>query len=228
MTFYRLSKTLAFPNPEEAEDDGLLAIGGDLSPERIILAYSLGIFPWYNEKPILWWSPNPRMVLFPSKFKISKSLRQVLKSNKFNVSLDSKFKEVIEICSKVPRANQDGTWITQEMKKAYIRLHKLGFAHSVEVYRNNKLVGGLYGISIGNAFFGESMFHLETNASKVAFYYLSQICLENNFDFIDCQVSNPHLASLGAEEIPRSQFLEILEKSMQNPTLKGSWNIAND
>lgn len=225
VTVYRLSKKNAFPNPEDAEEDGLLAVGGDLLPERIILAYAQGIFPWYNENPILWWSPNPRMVLYPEKFKISKSLQQVLKSNKFSVSIDACFADVIENCKSINRSNQDGTWITPAMKKAYIRLHKIGIAHSFEVFNNEKLVGGLYGVSLGKAFFGESMFHIESNASKVAFYYLCQFAKQNNFQFIDCQVANPHLESLGAEEIPRSEFLKLLEINIENQTLQGKWKF---
>jgi leucyl/phenylalanyl-tRNA--protein transferase len=223
MTVYRLSKQIAFPNPEFADDDGLLAIGGDLNPERLILAYAQGIFPWYNQNPIMWWSPNPRMILYPEKFKVSKSLQQILKQNKFQIKIDSCFKDVIENCKTVNRSKQDGTWITAAMKKAYIQLHEIGVAHSFEVFRNEKLVGGLYGISLGSAFFGESMFHFESNASKFAFYYLCEFAIKNKFQFIDCQVANPHLESLGAEEISRLEFLQLLEKALENETLQGKW-----
>ncbi|MFC2111456.1 leucyl/phenylalanyl-tRNA--protein transferase [Bacteroidota bacterium] len=224
MPVYQLTKELIFPNPNEAIDEGLLAVGGDLSEERVLLAYSHGIFPWYsNDDPIMWWSPNPRLVLFPDKLKISKSLKQKIKKGVFDIKFDTNFEEVIEHCSKVPRGEQDGTWITEEMKQAYINLYKKGFAHSVETYFDGKLVGGLYGLSLGNMFFGESMFHLITDASKIAFYYLVEKISEWDFDLIDCQVKTEHLISLGGEEISREQYLELLSDSVKRESKVGKW-----
>ncbi|MCF8296799.1 MAG: leucyl/phenylalanyl-tRNA--protein transferase [Saprospiraceae bacterium] len=225
MPVYQLNDELIFPNPNEAIKEGLLAVGGDLSAERILQAYSNGIFPWYSdEEPIMWWSPNPRLVLFPEKFKISKSLKQKIRKGVFEIKFDSRFEEVIEHCSEVPRAEQDGTWITEEMKQAYINLYNHGFAHSVETYYDGKLVGGLYGLSLGNIFFGESMFHILTDASKVAFYFLVEKIKEWNFDLIDCQVKTNHLISLGAEEISREKYLELLSVSIKNKSKVGKWN----
>ncbi len=209
-----LTKELCFPNPEEATSDGLLAIGGDLSVERLLLAYNLGIFPWFEDgQPILWWSPDPRMVLFPEKFKVSKSLRKTIKSEKFRITFNQNFSEVIKNCATVPRKGEAGTWITEEMQKAYIAFHKVGFAVSVEVWENDKLVGGLYGIDLPQkkVFCGESMFSLVSDASKVAFYHLSEYAKSKNYKFIDCQIYNAHLESLGAEEIGREEFLGMLK-----------------
>lgn len=225
MPVYTLPDELVFPNPVLADNDGLLAIGGDLSSDRILLAYYNGIFPWYSEgQPILWWSPNPRMILFPDHFKRHKNLRRTVESDKFTVVFDENFKEVITQCSKVPRQDQGGTWITQEMQDAYVELHLKGFCHSVEVYRQNKLVGGLYGLSIGSAFFGESMFHLETDASKVALWYLVDKLIRWDFDLIDVQQDTAHLRSLGAETIDRMKFLTLLAECVQKPTRLGTWN----
>ena len=204
-----------FPDPYNAPGDYPLAIGGDLSPERLIFAYSLGIFPWYSEdEPILWWSPDPRMVLFPDELKISRSLKKVLKNKGFEVRFNTAFEDVIKNCATVKRKGQDGTWLTPEMIEAYIKLHKLGFAHSVETYLEGKLVGGLYGVAIGGVFFGESMFHKVSNASKVAFVHLVRRLKEKGFDIIDCQQSTPHMARFGAREIPRKEFLDIISKSI--------------
>ena len=204
-----------FPDPYNAPGDYPLAIGGDLSPERLIFAYSLGIFPWYSEdEPILWWSPDPRMVLFPDELKISRSLKKVLKNKGFEVRFNTAFEDVIKNCATVKRKGQDGTWLTPEMIEAYIRLHKLGFAHSVETYLDGKLVGGLYGVAIGGVFFGESMFHKVSDASKVAFVHLVKRLKEKGFDIIDCQQSTPHMARFGAREIPRKEFLDIISKSI--------------
>lgn len=208
-----LTEELWFPDIEEATSDGLLAIGGNLSVQRLLLAYNSGIFPWYeNDQPILWWSPNPRMVLFPENFKISKSLRKTIKSGKFKISFNENFAEVINICANISRKGQGGTWITGEMEEAYIKLHNAGHAVSLEVWENNKLVGGLYGIDLPHkkVFCGESMFSLVSDASKVAFYHLSEYVKLKDYKFIDCQLYNPHLESLGAEEIPRFEFLELL------------------
>ena len=208
-----LTEKLWFPNPEEATEDGLLAIGGDLSVERLLLAYNSGIFPWFeDDQPILWWSPDPRMVLFPEKFKVSKSLRKKLKSEKFRITFNQNFEEVIRNCATVPRKGQAGTWITQEMQQAYIALRSAGHAVSVEVWEDEKLVGGLYGIDLPKkkVFCGESMFSLVNDASKVAFYHLSEYVKTKDYKFIDCQIYNEHLESLGAEEIGRGEFLELL------------------
>lgn len=210
-----LTKDLWFPNPERATDDGLLAIGGNLSKEQLLLAYNSGIFPWYEDgQPILWWSPDPRMLLFPEKFKVSKSLRKTLRSEKFKITFNKSFAEVIAHCANVHRKGQGGTWITQEMQDAYLELHKVGHAVSVEVWEDEKLVGGLYGIDLPHkkVFCGESMFSLVSDASKVAFYHLSQYVKTKNYKFIDCQIYNSHLESLGAEEIPRKEFLRLLKE----------------
>lgn len=209
-----LTEKIWFPNPEGATEDGLLAIGGNLSEERLLLAYNSGIFPWFEDnQPILWWSPDPRMVLFPEKFKVSKSLRKTLNSEKFKITFNQNFAEVIKYCATVPRKGEYGTWITQEMQEAYIALHKAGHAISIEVWKNEKLVGGLYGIDLPHkkVFCGESMFSLVNDASKVAFYQLSEYAKSKNYKFIDCQIYNAHLESLGAEEIGRGEFLGMLE-----------------
>ena len=208
-----LTEKLWFSKPSEANIDGMLAIGGDLSVERLLLAYNSGIFPWFEvDQPILWWSPDPRMVLFPEKFKVSKSLRKTLKSEKFKITFNQNFGEVIKNCASVPRKGQVGTWITQEMQEAYIAMHKAGHAVSIEVWEDAKLIGGLYGIELPQkkVFCGESMFSLASDASKVAFYYLSEYVKAKNYKFVDCQLYNEHLESLGAEEIYRKKFLEIL------------------
>jgi leucyl/phenylalanyl-tRNA--protein transferase len=203
---------LEFPNVEEANEEGLLAVGGDLSPERLLLAYQNGIFPWFNEDAlILWWSPDPRMVLFPEKIKISKSMRKVLREEKFRLTVNTCFREVIEYCSTVTRDDQDGTWITNEMRKAYENLYEHGIAKSYEVWDRDKLVGGLYGVDLGTIFCGESMFSLEPNASKFAFIKLAEELQAKNYRLIDCQLYTDHLASLGAVEIPRQEFMTYLK-----------------
>jgi leucyl/phenylalanyl-tRNA--protein transferase len=223
-----MSLEIIFPNPNEAEDDGLIAVGGSLTVDYLLAAYSQGVFPWFGEgEPILWWSPNPRMVLFPKEFKCSASLLQVIRSKKFEVRVDESFSEVIKNCALIKRKDQEGTWITKKMLEAYIELHKQGFAHSFETYENGKLVGGLYGVSLGRAFFGESMFHKAANASKVAFYYLAQTMIDWQFDFIDAQQSTNHLKSLGAKDIERELFLRLLEISIKQPTKKGKWQLNN-
>ena len=213
-----------FPEIALAGEDGLLAAGGSLDIPVLLEAYSKGIFPWYAEgSPILWWSPDPRMVLFPDKFKISKSMDQTLRKKDFEIRMDSRFPDVINQCSKVHRPGQDGTWITADMIDAYIRLHEEGYAHSVEVYAKRELVGGLYGVSLGGAFFGESMFHLQKDVSKVALYHLVDFARRHHFSLIDAQQSTPHLESLGAEEIPRRRFLDLLQKALSKNTIKGPW-----
>jgi len=206
-----LDKTLYFPPVISASAEGVVAFGGDLSPDRLILAYKSGIFPWYSEGyPITWYSPDPRMVLFPKDIKISKSMRQILKKNPFEIRFNSAFADVIHNCKIVKRNGEEGTWITDAMEKSYNELHKLGWAKSVEVFQNNQLVGGLYGIDLGAIFCGESMFSKVSNASKVAFIWLADYLDKQNYKLIDCQVYNEHLDSLGAVEIPRTAFLSYL------------------
>lgn len=210
---HQLTSRLWFPEPSMASKEGLLAIGGDLSIERLLLAYNSGVFPWYdNGQPILWWSPDPRMVLFPERFKISKSFRKALKTHSFTITFNKAFSEVIKNCSSIKRNGQLGTWITKEMQEAYLALHNAGHTLSVEVWQDNILVGGLYGVNLPKkkVFCGESMFSKVTEASKIAFYHLVAYVKENNYTLIDCQLYTPHLESLGAEEIPRDKFLTLL------------------
>lgn len=224
MSIFQLGKHLVFPDPKLAEPEGLLAFGGDLDPERILLAYKMGIFPWYSDnQPILWWSPDPRMVLFPNQFHISKSLKRKLRSKKITVEFDQFFPEIIQYCANTPRNGEQGTWITNEMIDAYNQLHLLGFAHCVAVLSENILVGGLYGISIGRGFFGESMFSLEPDASKIGFAFLANILDKWGFDVIDCQLPTDHLKSLGAVEMDREKFLNLLSLVISKPTFRGSW-----
>jgi leucyl/phenylalanyl-tRNA--protein transferase len=209
---FLLTHRLLFPNVENADDDGLLAVGGDLSPDRLLLAYMNGIFPWFNEDSmILWWSPDPRMVLFPNKIKISKSMQQLIKSGRYRITWNAQFEEVVNACAVIQRKGQEGTWITPEMKGAYLKLHQMGIAKSMEVWENDELVGGLYGIDLGKVFCGESMFSKRSNASKFAFINLALELEQKEYKLIDCQVYTDHLASLGAEEIPRKQFIKILK-----------------
>ena len=213
-----------FPPADRANGDGLVAFGGDLSPQRLIVAYANGLFPWYSEdEPLLWWSLDPRLIIRPGEMKVSKSLRHTLKKGKFEAKIDTRFREVMLHCAKTPRPDQDGTWIQDEMVDAYSHLHELGFAHSFETYLDGELVGGLYGISLGQVFFGESMFHTVTDASKVAFWHLHRFLVENNFKLIDCQQETNHLMSLGAYAIPRSQFINELQSLVYEPTLVGNW-----
>lgn len=225
MPVFALSREIVFPPPEYAEPDGLLAVGGDLSTKRLLLAYSMGIFPWYSEgQPILWWSPDPRLVLQPGALKVSRSLMKTLRKRAFRVTFDSAFAEVIASCARVHRRRQGGTWLTPEMVEAYRELFRLGFAHSVESWRDGVLAGGLYGVALGGAFFGESMFSLEPDASKVALVALAGKLTADGFDIIDCQVSTRHLASMGAREIPRSEFLAILGRAVEKPWNPGKWD----
>jgi len=220
-----LSKySTAFPDPRLASDEGLLAYGGDLSSHRLLFAYKKGIFPWYSkDDPILWWSPNPRLLLYPENFKVRKSFRRVLRSGKFFVTFDTHFSEVITHCATVYREGQESSWIVDEIIEAYIRLHEEGFAHSVEVYKEGELVGGLYGIAFGKAFFGESMFSLVPDASKVAFKALSDVLGSRGYDFIDCQMKTDHMVRLGAGVVDRDIFLNQLEVAIDKPTDWGSW-----
>jgi len=205
---FRLDERLLFPNPALAEDDGLLAIGGDLSTERLILAYQNGIFPWYSEdEPILWFSPHERFVLYPDELKLSKSMQRVLKSGRFSITINKAFEAVIAACSQAPRPGQNGTWITADMQAAYITLNKKGYAHSVEVWDNGELVGGLYGVQVNSVFCGESMFSKESNTSKAALIYL---CKSGKYNLIDCQVYTPHLESMGARMISRTEYGKLL------------------
>ena len=217
-------KASSFPDPRLASDEGLLAYGGDLSSERLLFAYKKGIFPWYSKHdPILWWSPNPRLLLYPEKFKVRKSFARVLRSGKFIVTFDTHFPEVIRQCASVYRKEQESTWIVDEILEAYIKLHEEGFAHSVEVHKDGKLVGGLYGVAFGKAFFGESKFSLVSDASKVAFKALSDVLGSRGYDFIDCQMKTDHMIGLGAEVVERDLFLDSLELAIQKPIDLGSW-----
>ena len=225
MPVYLLSSDIAFPSPNLTSEDGLLAVGGDLDQRRLLLAYSMGIFPWYAEaEPILWWSPDPRLVLYPEELRISTSLKKAIKKDLFRITVDQAFEQVITACAKIRREKDEGTWIVQDMIEAYCKLHESGFAHSVEAWQDDTLAGGLYGVSLGKCFFGESMFTTITNASKVAFVALVKYLKSLSFDLIDCQVKTEHLISFGAREIPRERFLKQLKKSLENPTHKGKWS----
>ena len=207
-----LTDKLVFPPVDSANSDGLLAVGGDLSPERLLLAYKKGIFPWFdNDSIILWWSPDPRMVLYPNKIKVSKSMKKVIRDHKFKLTKNTCFHTVLEQCSSVPREGQEGTWITKEMKNAYIELHERGIAVSYEVWEGDSLVGGLYGVDLGHIFCGESMFSLTSNASKFAFVKLAEELEVKDYKIIDCQLYTDHLASMGAQEISREEFKKFLK-----------------
>ena len=226
MPVYQLSENLIFPSPYLASKEGLLAIGGDLSPNRLLLAYSNGIFPWYSEdEPILWWSPDPRLVLYPAELKVSRSLKKVFKQDIFAVTLDRAFREVITECAQVRLENHEGTWIVDDMVQAYCRLHDSGFAHSVEAWQDNRLVGGLYGVSLGKCFFGESMFTRITNASKVALVALVEHLGQLDFAFIDCQITTAHLTRFGAREISRAHYLDELAEALKAATRRGKWDF---
>lgn len=217
MPVWELEEAIWFPPAEQADEDGLLAVGGDLSAERLLLAYRSGIFPWYNEEdPILWWSPDPRFVLFPEKLRVSKSMKQVLKKGVFDYRCNTAFEEVIRACAAAPREGQPGTWINEDMIAAYVRLHSLGIAQSAESWQDGQLVGGLYGLRLGNIFFGESMFSKVSNASKTAFIRLVWELQMEGVTMIDCQMHTPHLESLGAEAISRDDFLKMVIENAQN------------
>ena len=208
--------------------NGLLAAGGDLLPERLLNAYRQGIFPWFSaDDPILWWSPDPRMVLFPAEFKISRSLRKILRRGEYELRTDSAFELVMRACAS-PREGQDGTWIQEEVIEAYVRLHHMGLAHSVETWMEGELIGGLYGVSLGRMFYGESMFSCKTDASKIALAHLTAQLKRWNFGMIDCQMNTPHLATLGAREIPRRQFLIRLQELIHYPDIASTWRFDHD
>lgn len=217
----------AFPSLDKAlgEPNGLIAVGGCLSPQRILNAYRNGIFPWFNPgEPILWWSPDPRLVLYPDKLNLSRSLQKTLRKQLFEIRYDTAFEQVIAACAE-PRTYQGGTWITEDMKQAYLKLHTLGIAHSVEAWQDRQLVGGLYGIGIGRVFFGESMFHRKTDASKVVFAHLVRQLTAWHYQLIDCQVSSEHLFSLGAEEIPRAVFADLLNRLCELQPDPDAWRL---
>lgn len=224
--FWLDQEDLLFPHPSLADPNGVLALGGDLRPERLLLAYQHGIFPWFNPgEEIIWWSPDPRFVLFPADLKVSKSMRPYFNQQKFRVTYDQSFAEVMKACQTVDRLaqGQAGTWITGSMLEAYIKLHELGFAHSVEVWEGDELVGGLYGVALGKVFFGESMFTRRSNASKFGFISLVRHLSEKGYNLIDCQQQTKHLKSLGAKSISRAAFLEYLTQNRADESLKGSW-----
>lgn len=226
MPIYSLSDDLIFPHPSLSREDGLLAVYGDLSSERLLLAYSNGIFPWFSEdEPILWWSPDPRFILYPKDVKISHSMKKVLKNNTYKITFDTCFRDVIYNCGNTRK--EKGTWITNEMIEAYCKLHELGFAHSVETWYEDKLAGGLYGIIMGKCFFGESMFSTMSNSSKAAFITLCKLLEKENFIMIDCQVYTKHLESLGAINIPRNEFLQLVKKGINIAPLKLSFSKNN-
>jgi leucyl/phenylalanyl-tRNA--protein transferase len=216
-----------FPSLDQASDDGLLAMGGDLSPARLQCAYSQGIFPWFEEgQPILWWSPDPRCVLYPDQFKTSRSLKKSINKASFTYSVDRNFAAVVAACA-APLASQNGTWITAEMHKAYSQLHSMGCAHSLEVWQNNELVGGLYGVALGRIFYGESMFSRVSDASKFALKSLCEFLSDKGYQLIDCQLESAHLLSLGAQVIPRSEFIEQMKKALRCEEMPEKWSLAN-
>ncbi len=227
--FPRLSEheRIRFPDPSTSDEHGILCAGGNLSPGVLLSAYSQGIFPWFSEEePILWWSPDPRFVLFPGEIRVSESMRKVLRKGIVTLSLDTDFRGVIESCASVPRRGQDGTWITREMVEAYVRLHELGYAHSVEARVEGKLAGGLYGVSLGRLFCGESMFSRFPNASKAALIALAWRLKDEGFPVIDSQVRTDHVASLGGRDIPRSEYLSIVERAIPLSGPMGGWGTA--
>ena len=226
MPVYVLTEDLVFPPPEGASPAGVVAIGGDTTPERLILAYSQGIFPWpHHDLPLLWFSPDPRFIISFDRVHVGKSLRKRIRSAQFEVRTDTRFAEVLDACARVPRPGQDGTWITEEMRQGYNALHLQGYAHSVESYQDGELVGGLYGVALGTSFCGESMFALADDASKVATITLLGNLCQWGFDFVDCQVYTEHLARFGAEEWPRKRFLRALREAVAKPTRRGPWRL---
>jgi len=226
MTVYLLSDEIVFPSPYLASENGILAIGGDLSEERLLTAYRMGIFPWYSQDdPIIWWSPDPRLVLYPDEIKITRSLGKIIRKGVFDITFDAAFEQVIRSCAEVRLQKDEDTWIVEEMITAYCRLHLSGYAHSVEAWCDGNLAGGLYGVSMGRCFFGESMFTLKSNASKVAFVTLVDYLKNRSFKIIDCQMESKHLSGFGARLIPRTLFLKQLEQFLDAPTMKGKWEF---
>lgn len=224
MSTFFLTREPVFPHPSLADPDGLLAIGGDLSLTRLVTAYSKGIFPWYGPgSPILWWSPEPRLVLYSHQFHVPRSLRRVINSQRFLITADKAFEAVIESCSRVPRGGSNGTWLTPEMIDAYTRLHRAGLAHSFETWKGSRLVGGIYGVALGKAFFGESMFYLIPNASKVALFHLMIYLKSNDYHFMDCQQTTKHMLRFGARELSRRKFLEDLDEAISQKGISGIW-----
>jgi leucyl/phenylalanyl-tRNA--protein transferase len=229
MPVFALSEDLVFPPPHLASPEGLLAVGGDLRVDRLLLAYSMGIFPWYcDDEPVLWWSPDPRLVLYPQEFHISRSLSKLIRRGEFLITLDTAFEQVMRACGDVRRRSGEGTWIVPDMIAAYCRLHHLGYAHSVEAWRNDRLVGGAYGVSLGRCFFGESMFSLASNASKVALAHLVAYLKAEGCDLIDCQITTGHLQRLGAREIPRKRYLQELRRCLQASRRVGRWRFREE
>jgi leucyl/phenylalanyl-tRNA--protein transferase len=226
MSVFLLSQKIEFPSPHFAEEDGLLAVGGCLSEERLLLAYRMGIFPWFSEgDPVLWWSPDPRLALYPQELRVSKSLQKVIRKKQFHLTMDTAFTRVINACASSRTQNNEGTWLTEYMIESYIKLHESGFAHSVEAWYKGELAGGLYGVSLGRCFFGESMFTRLSNASKVAFVALVHFLEKMSFDLIDCQITTRHMVRFGAKEVPRAMFLKQVEDSLQSSTKKGKWSF---
>ncbi len=227
MPIFRLSDKVSFPPPHFAGPEGLLAVGGDLSTERLLLAYEMGIFPWFSDRdPILWWSPDPRLVLYPSSVYVSRRLRRTIRQGVFRVTGDAAFERVISECARIRMETGEGTWITEAMIRAYCRLFEAGYAHSVETWKDGELAGGLYGISLGGTFFGESMFSRQSNASKVALISLCSFMQEHRFDMIDCQLTTKHLLRMGGREVSRARFLKLLQQSMKKKTLRGRWQVG--
>ena len=225
MPLFRLSKKLDFPPAWLARSDGLLCIGGDLSPKRLLLAYENGIFPWFSkDEPFLWWSPDPRLVLFPEDISIAKSLKKKIKKKLFKVTIDNAFEQTIVSCASPRKNRQEGTWLVDEMIDSYIQLHNMGYAHSIETWIEDRLVGGLYGVCLGGSFFGESMFSFESDASKIALVALANHLKKQKFDLIDCQVTTEHLLNMGATEISRNSFLDIINQSVKRSDIKDIWN----
>ncbi len=229
MPVYRIQHDDPFPDTGLAEPDGLLAVGADVSVERLLRAYPLGIFPWYNEgQPPLWWAPHDRCVLFPELMHCSKSLRRVIRQGKYEVRFDTAFDQVVQGCGHVGNGRENGTWLNQELRASVSQLHEMGIAHSVESWYEGELVGGLYGISLGTMFFGESMFAARPDASKVALYHLCQFMKVRNIDLIDCLIPNDHLMRLGAQILPRDEFYPMLEENVNKTTITGSWNTVSE
>lgn len=225
MPLFQLSEKVNFPPPQLSRRDGLLALGGDLSVARLIMAYSMGIFPWFSPgEPLLWWSPDPRLVLYLENLVVNRSLRKRLRRGPYQITMDLAFAQVISRCATITRSHEEGTWIVDEMQEAYTALHNEGYAHSVEAWQGDELVGGLYGVSLGRAFFGESMFADKPDASKLCFVQLVQFLREEGFSFIDCQVTTDHLLRFGAEEISRERFLKELDEALMEDDLIGSWS----